>query len=80
MNQGWANADSDVGAAKAAFKAALDQAPGNVDANYGYGYVLIKSGQPAAAKPYLCVGLKRGDTDTKREAQGFLSRNGLTCD
>jgi hypothetical protein len=80
ITQGWQTADSDPADAISMFEQALSKDPDNVDAHYGYGYALLKSGNANLAKRHLCIARDRGDRDTTREARGMLTNNGLVCE
>ena len=59
---------------------ALLASPNHSDASYGYGYVLLKRGAEAEAKPHLCRALGNGDAQTAREIKALLSKNALSCE
>ena len=80
VKAGWSAVDADPAKAEDLFAQALALAPGNGDANYGYGYVLLKRGGTAKAKTYLCRALLKGDAQTSREIRALLSKNALTCE
>ena len=61
------------------FRAALDQRPGDPDATYGYGYALLRLGQPDRARVYLCQAQAAGGPST-REIRGLMRTHGLACD
>ncbi|MEZ4323511.1 MAG: hypothetical protein R3F61_38965 [Myxococcota bacterium] len=79
VSRGWNLADSNPSAAKGLFLDALDASPDNVDAHYGYGYTLLKSGDRTGARPHLCIAASRGNTDTRREVHGMLENAGMSC-
>ena len=54
VERGWEQIDGNPSAASRAFREALERAPDNADANYGYGYVLLLQSHPDAAY-YLCA-------------------------
>ncbi|HMV65886.1 MAG TPA: tetratricopeptide repeat protein, partial [Myxococcota bacterium] len=76
---GWKTVERDPSAAAAAFQAALRDQPNDPDANYGYGYALLKLGDRDRAVPWLCRA-RNGDAATRREVAGLLQTHGLTCD
>lgn len=79
IDEGWKLVERQPAAAAAAFKAALSSQPNDPDANYGYGYALLKLGDKPSALPYLCKA-RTGDTTTRREVTGVLQAHGLSCD
>ncbi|MFT6142711.1 MAG: hypothetical protein ACJAZO_003978 [Myxococcota bacterium] len=58
----------------------MAERPSDAEANYGYGYSLVRQGNPQAATFYLCRSLAGANTETRREVAALLGRNGLTCD
>jgi predicted Zn-dependent protease len=80
VTQGWNTADSDPSRARTLFGEALEKQPGHHEANYGYGYALLKMGKADDAKSYLCRAKSSRDIDIQREVSGLLERNGLSCD
>jgi outer membrane biosynthesis protein TonB len=82
IDKGWAAVDrGSLGSAASAFEKALAQAPGNADAQYGYGYVLLKQGDTDGAKTHLCKALSSAgaSSDVARDVNGLLAGNGLSC-
>lgn len=80
IDRGWSLVESDPVAAAAAFDDALALRPGDAEANYGYGYALIRQGNPPASRLYLCRALVGADVETQREVNALLTNNGLNCD
>lgn len=82
VDKGWGAVDKGkLDAASATFKQAVSQNPEHADANFGYGYVLLKQGQRDLAKKHLCRALQNagGSSDVGREANGMLQNNGMSC-
>lgn len=82
IDKGWAAVDrGDLVAAGSSFQKALGAAPENADANYGYGYVLLKQGQNDLAARHLCRArsIAGDNSDIGREANGMLQASGLSC-
>jgi hypothetical protein len=82
IDRGWQAVDrGDLVSAGSSFQKALGAAPDNADANYGYGYVLLKQGQNDLAARHLCRArsIAGDDSDIGREANGMLQASGLTC-
>lgn len=80
VRAGWSAVEADPNAAKSYFEQALAMSPGHSDASYGYGYVLLKQGEAAAAKPHLCRAMTSGDAQTAREIRALMSKNALSCE
>ena len=80
VKAGWAAVDSDPGKAEDLFAQALALAPGHSDANYGYGYVLLKRGAAAEAEAPLCSALASGTPQSQREIRALLSKNSMSCE
>ncbi len=80
VEQGWNSFDSDPELARGRFEAALAIDPNHADANYGYGYALLKQGQATASVPYLCRAQRTGDAESARDIRALLSQNGLSCE
>jgi hypothetical protein len=80
IDRGWSSVENDPLAAAAAFDRAMAERPSDAEANYGYGYSLVRQGNPQAATFYLCRSLAGANTETRREVAALLGRNGLTCD
>ena len=82
IDAAWAEMDrGDPFAAATLFKKALSQSPGNTDANYGLGYVLLRQGKKGDALTHLCKALAnaRGDSGITRDVNGLLSANEMSC-
>jgi len=80
IKEGWRLVDSG-GHTKAAksFRQALDLDPSHFEANYGYGYAMLKQGDPAEARHYLCIASGSNDRSTQTEVLAILRRNGMSC-
>ena len=79
ISRGWSLVERDPVAAAAAFDSAMARNNRDPEANYGYGYALIRQGNSTAAAYYLCRALPAASTETSREVTALLERNGLTC-
>lgn len=82
VDKAWDAVDrGSLSSAATTFQSALSQDPNHTDANYGYGYVLLKQGRKDDAKRHLCKALQTagGDPTVTRDVNGLLSANGLTC-
>ena len=76
----WAAADSgDWTGAERIFRAVVSRSPYDADANFGLGYVLLKTSSRQAAAPHLCKGLQSRSADTVREVQGLTKRYRIDC-
>ena len=63
------------------FRTLLETNPGNIEAEYGFGYALLKNQDPTGAQDHLCRA-RRGaaaETALRREIDGLLETNALTC-
>ena len=74
---GWSQAGSDPNKAAGTFQQALAIKPSHHEANYGYGYALLKQGDAAGATPHLCIAVGGPDG---RDVRSLMKRNNLTCD
>jgi Flp pilus assembly protein TadD len=72
--------ESNPVAAAELFAEALEVRPGDHEANYGYGYAMVRAGNVAAARSYLCRAQGASDIEIRREVASLLERNALTCD
>lgn len=79
MAQGWNEVDADPGKAAVTFKKAVDKSPGDVEANYGYGYALLLSGQTDAAVKPLCKARNTTQADILQDVNGLLASRQLSC-
>lgn len=79
IDRGWQLVEKRPAEAAEAFLSALRQQSNDPDANYGYGYALLKLGEKERARPYLCKA-RAGDEVTRREVAGLLKSNGLGCE
>lgn len=79
LDRGWSQVVDAPEAAAESFRRALDLEPGDAEANYGYGYALLRQGDPSRAKPFLCQAQQGGDIEVTRDVQALLAQNGLTC-
>lgn len=79
----WAQVSAgDLAGAGATFRDVLSERPGDAEANYGTGYVLVKQGNTALAAPYLCAAhsnARGSDVELLREVTQLLRQHGLTC-
>lgn len=80
VNAGWGSVDRDLARAEDLFSQALALAPGHSEANYGYGYVLLKQGRVAEAKIPLCSALASGKPQSQLEIRALLSKNSMSCE
>jgi cell division septation protein DedD len=80
VEQGWNRFDSDPAYSRGRFEAALAIDPNHADANYGYGYALLRQGQATASTPYLCRAQRTGDAESARDIRALMSQNGLSCE
>jgi hypothetical protein len=82
IDRAWGAVDrGSVSQAATEFQAALAKDSANAVANYGYGYVLLQQGQTGSATTYLCRALANagGDVETRRDVEGLLRSNAITC-
>lgn len=79
IEAGWNLVESNPGRAAKSFRQALELNRGDFEANYGYGYAMLKQGDPAEAQHYLCIASGSGDKETQREVLAVLGRNGMNC-
>ena len=77
--RGWSLADSDPAAASEAFADAVRRAPSNVEANYGYGYTLLKLGRTQEAIGPLCKARNTTQADILQDVNGLLASRQLAC-
>jgi outer membrane biosynthesis protein TonB len=83
VDEGWGKVDrGDLNGAALAFQSALELAPRDAVANFGYGYVLANQGLPQEAGPFLCRALQEAgaDVETERETLAVLTEHGLSCE
>ncbi len=78
LKRGWDTVERNPSGAAQVFLEVLGRHPGNAEANYGYGYSLLKLGEDKRATKYLCAA-RSGDPGTQREVTGLLASNGLSC-
>lgn len=78
LKRGWDTVERSPSGAAQVFLEVLGRHPGNAEANYGYGYSLLKLGEDKRATKYLCAA-RTGDPGTQREVSGLLASNGLSC-
>ncbi len=76
--QGWGQVDANPSAAGRTFKKVLEQEPDNDEAHYGYGYVLLLTSNPDAAK-HLCQARDAASVETRREVQSLITTHSLSC-
>jgi hypothetical protein len=79
VRQGWSTVDGDPAAAQVLFENALRQRIGHPEASFGLGLALWRQGRKAGAVQHLCVAMRRGQEDTRREIEGMLRSEGLSC-
>ncbi|MEQ1566471.1 MAG: hypothetical protein ABMA64_12590, partial [Myxococcota bacterium] len=79
LERAWDLADSDLPMAETLFKRALADKPGDLEAEYGYGYVLLYQDKKAAAAPHLCAARKAADADIRQDASGLVETHELRC-
>ena len=79
IDAGWNLVESNPGRAAKSFRQALELNRGDFEANYGYGYAMLKQGDPAEARHYLCIASGSNDKETQREVLAVLGRNGMSC-
>jgi outer membrane biosynthesis protein TonB len=79
IDAGWGQVETNPSRAAKSFRQALDLNQGDYEANYGYGYAMLKQGDPDEAKHYLCMASGSSSRETQREVLAVLSRNGMTC-
>jgi hypothetical protein len=79
VDQGWRIVEREPTTAADHFKRALAVVPNNADANYGYGYAMLKIGKLADATTHLCRA-RAGDVSMQREVAGLLAEHELSCD
>lgn len=80
LERGWDQVDSNPSAAILSFEKALAQDPESLDANYGYGYALLKVGNRERARQHLCKAGAKATGADKIDIDGILTRSQLTCD
>jgi len=80
VDKGWSAVSGSPSKAMAYFEQALALKPGDAEASYGLGYALLQVGRGPEAKPHLCRALRNGSTQTKRDVQGMLGQNSMSCD
>lgn len=80
VKAGWSGVESNPDSAADAFRAALDQRPGDTEASYGLGYAMLKLGQKNGARAYLCAASGTADPATRQEIAGILASAGLACE
>ncbi|MEZ4323512.1 MAG: tetratricopeptide repeat protein [Myxococcota bacterium] len=80
VRKGWGAFDRSPAEAEGFFRDALAIQPGHADANYGYGYALLKQGRATEATPYLCKAQQTGDAEIARDIRALLTHNGLSCE
>ncbi|MBW2254242.1 MAG: hypothetical protein JRI25_06540 [Deltaproteobacteria bacterium] len=83
VDDGWVKVDhGDLAGAAQAFQKALEIAPRDAVANFGYGYVRANQGLPQEARPFLCRALQQAgdDVQTERETLAVLTETGLSCE
>lgn len=79
IKRGWDLADDDRPKAEKLFRRAVDLAPADDEAAYGYGYVLLMQGREADATKYLCRARKAQRADTRQDVNGMIANYGLKC-
>jgi len=79
ISQGWARADDDPAQAMASFEAAVQRAPNNAEANYGYGYTLLKLDRTQDALGPLCRARNTTQADILQDVNGLLAARQLAC-
>ena len=62
-----------------AFADAVRRAPSNVEANYGYGYTLLKLGRTQEAIGPLCKARNTTQADILQDVNGLLASRQLAC-
>ncbi len=80
VDRGWAAVSGSPNKALTYFEQALERKPGDAEASYGLGYALLQLGRAPEAKPHLCRALRSGSTQTRRDVQGMLGQNSMSCD
>jgi tetratricopeptide (TPR) repeat protein len=78
VDAGWNYVEKNPASAAEHFRKALAIRPSNADANYGYGYALLKLGRQEAATTHLCAA-RIGGVSIQREIAGLLAEHRLTC-
>ncbi len=79
--EGWAASDDgNFGEAISWFRKAVARSPQDVEANYGYGYALLKAGRRDDALVHLCAAQAADDGTLESEIQGILRVARLSCD
>ena len=79
IQEGWNYVENNPSRAAKSFRQALDISAGDVEANYGYGYAMLKQNDPVEAKGYLCFASGSGDVEIQREVLALLDRNNIQC-
>ena len=79
ISQGWNLVESSPSKAAKSFRLALDRNAGDYEANYGYGYAMLKQGDPIEARHYLCIASGSSNRETQREVLAVLKRNEMVC-
>ena len=71
-------ADGSPAEAEKLFVRALALEPGNDDANYGYGYVLLQRNKAIEAAPYLCRARRSKQADIRQDVNGLITSYGVS--
>ena len=61
------------------FRRAVDLAPNDDEAAYGYGYVLLMQDRVAEATKYLCRARRAKRADTRQDVNGLIASRKIVC-